>query len=105
LTTFAKRLRAAMACCGANQMDLARTSGVSQATISRLLSGQRGGRVSTQTMVALASALDVSVEWLASASLDDAPDDPTEPPTPEPETQTELLRAILAELRAIRQRL
>ena len=101
--TFAERLTIAMALAGVNQMSLASASGVPQGTISRLLGGQRNAHVAT--LRALARALDVSLAWLADGSLV-APTEPqAPPPDQEPATQTELLRAILEELREIRKRL
>lgn len=58
------RLREAMRARGMSAYRLAILSGVSESYLSRLLSGERGGRTSAERLAALAGALRVRVGYL-----------------------------------------
>ena len=60
--TFAERLKFALKEQGMTQMELAKSVGVSQSTISSLATGERGGNPSLRGNIA--RALDVSTLWL-----------------------------------------
>jgi transcriptional regulator with XRE-family HTH domain len=94
-----------------NSRQLAIASGVHASAVSRVLSGKRGASIAT--IQALACVLDVPLDRLLGNGVERVVE-PAPVPAPIAErpitsetstTQTELLRAILAELRAIRQRL
>jgi transcriptional regulator with XRE-family HTH domain len=90
-----------------NSRQLAIASGVHPSVSSRILGGKRGASVATIQM--LACVLDVPLDrLLGSGDSGEQLSIPTveRPVALEPSTtQTELLRAILAELREIRKRL
>lgn len=64
VTTIADRLREALRARGMTAYRLAERSGVSESYLSRLLSGQRGDRVSGDKIAAIGRALDVRLVWL-----------------------------------------
>jgi transcriptional regulator with XRE-family HTH domain len=64
VTTIADRLREALRARGMTVYWLAERSGVSESYLSRLLSGQRGDRVSGDKIAAIGRALGVRAEWL-----------------------------------------
>lgn len=64
VTTIAERLRDALRARGMTAYRLAERSGVSESYLSRLLSGQRGDRVSGDKIAAIGRALGVRTEWL-----------------------------------------
>jgi transcriptional regulator with XRE-family HTH domain len=59
---------------GLTQAELARVVGVQPPQISRIESGSKG--VSTETLVAIAEALDIDLNLLKSDPLGEAPTDP-----------------------------
>lgn len=64
LDTLKSRMRHALAASGLRLRELSRASGVSPGTISRLQNGDRHGS-RPETIRALATAMRVSFEWLA----------------------------------------
>lgn len=64
LLTFSDRLRDAMNAEGLNQADLARKVGLSRAAINQVVSGTTKG-MKPDNLVAVARALNVRIEWLA----------------------------------------
>lgn len=64
LSTVSSRLDEAMTNCGFSQSSLARASGVPQPTINRILKGPNKRGPETETLRKLATACNVSFDWL-----------------------------------------
>lgn len=64
---FSQRLQAAMDAANLNQAELARKVGVTRSAINQLLQGTSKG-MKPENLVAVARALDVRVEWLATGT-------------------------------------
>lgn len=64
LLSFSDRLQAAMDAEGLNQADLAKAVGLSRAAINQVVSGATKG-MKLHNLVAVARALKVRIEWLA----------------------------------------
>ena len=73
LISFSDRLQAAMDAEGIMQADLARQVGVTRAAINQVLSGASKG-LKPENLVAVARALRVRVEWLATGEEPMRPD-------------------------------
>ena len=61
--TMADRLRLTLAMSGKSQIELVRLSGLSRATISKILSDDRSPKI--DTLAKICEVLDVTMDWLA----------------------------------------
>lgn len=68
LFSFSERLRVAMDAAKMNQASLARKAGMTRSAVNQVLQGTSKG-MKPENLVAVARALDVRVEWLATGEM------------------------------------